>query len=852
MELNENVLSQSRTKYDEIIKKLNLSQTEINEILAEYNCSLNVQNEVTPWSIVCFLNALLLKIKTRLVASIDRQQSSTVQESRQIENGIQSALAYGLKPLAKAVNDNGNSGKLLCTVKILMELMSIRHLFAMHPQNEFKFILITLLEGIFSLVICKAGEKYHSIANEMLIKTCQLVPRTEYFKVVLYIKGNKEYSQAFHTVVNNHLLYFLKQRGGFVGLCTVLLPTVDGSKATDDKLPPSWQGCEVISKIVAQRNHRRAFHRAIAEQICGFLREDSVCSDDVNPFLVIAAVFCLNRLYQLPLRDLHQMVKRLVLGGFDLIAQPTDLLRGIILYDEKELRCMVKMVHAAFCTSGPSEVTLPSSLLSNYLPLFVQLYSQLHQINDVSVKRWLAALVVRCLSNRDSAEQIQLVETILFQTYVPSTKTMHSRVAIENVVVDDTKSMFSLKIIPEPVLDLNDEDYNDPVNKFTTSYDPSSTLVHILKESNHNILIYDIFLHLLRLFSSCITQSSTPLAETIEFIEDFKDLTMVIELRFKRNYMIINTLNELIAHKPFHHQFQENPQKMVELFEQILRDYTSQPLNGGAIEVSNNSDELLLIILSIIQEFLHKITNHEQETIKRLYGTLNDFNTAVKQRHTSSSSLIRKKLDLIMIPSTNKEVTNSRFVVARTLIIDSTEPHLKVYGLCEMLKLITTKDVEATTNAHTVLAIAVKLLKDSESYVFLNCIKLLIALTDVVEATVLDTLVAEYQQEIADNSIEDADYRLKIGETIIKVTEGLGKLYRIVSCFLVFENHSTNAFIHYLRSSVVQLQRHFDQLLFAWRSPRKQRVPHFEPRQFGYYSSGARLSGASILPRGIF
>lgn len=847
VEPNERLTSTQSEQYEELEQKFNLSHAEIVRKLLEYKCPFDEESEVGPWRQACQLFVLLMEIKLRISSSIDVQKTITVKESRQIENGILSAIDYGLTPLIRHVNDDNHSKRLLCSVNILMELMSVRHYFAMHPNNELRNILITMLEAIFTLKTIIAVE-HQSQLIDILTRTCQLIQLSEYFKVLFFIKGSKQHSVAFQMGVHHHLLYCLALRGGFVALCTVLLPSADGSSTSDDKLPPSWQGCTVISNIIAHKGHKRAFYHAITQEICRFLCEEREASGDVNPFYVVAAVHCLNKLYELPHEDVQGVVIKLVLGGFDVIAQPTDLVKGVIVYDEKEFNRLLGLTHVAFCTSGPSDVTLPSKLLAAYLPLFVQLYAQFQRINQLSVMERIGALVVRCLSNRNSTELNQLIESIIFQEYKSSAKTMHAQVAIRHIVLDESRSTFSLQI--EANIAADDVDA-DVLNEKALCYDPSSTLVHILKESNHNILIYDIFLHLLQLFSSCILKPNLQSTNTIDFIEDFNDLTTSIEMKFRKNYMIINALNELIGHKPFHTQFQENPQKLVDLFEQILREHMTNGLrsHAPAMDVGNDADEIILIILSLIQEFLHKTTDHERNTIKRLYGTLNEFSSILSER-PNTSTLIQKKIALILTPPTTKSLTNSAFLVARTLIIESTEPHLKVYGMSEMIKLISSRDAEATANAHTVLAIAMKLLKDGDSYVFLNCIRLLITLVNVIDSTVLDTLIADYHQEEA-SSIGDTDFRLKVGETIVKVTEGLGenKLNETMMWRLMWFSYEN--FLYY-RSVIIQIQEHFNQLLLARCSSYEQWVPHIELGQFGYNSSHTVLSGASILPRGMF
>lgn len=713
------------------------------------------------WKLACHLFYLLLEIKRRLEASKEEQNLITDDESRQIENGILVAIEYGIRPIMSKMQGESSRYRLLGCAKILMNLMSIGQFFVIHPHNEFKTIVIYLLETIFTMQIC-VPQILPDTLDEMLKKTPYLLPKSEYFKIVFYIKGNREPSSGFQTAVHHHLLDCLVAPGGFRGICEVLIPSADGSSMTDDKLPPSWQCCAIISKIIAHKGHKKTFYSSIIDEICRFL---VTCRKErgINPFFKVAAVRCLRSLYELPHKEVRDKIVGDILGKYDELSQPTDVLKGVILFDEEDFLNSIEMTCTAFCISGPSDTTLPSKLITPYLPLLVQLYSQFTIEGKTNLTSPIGHLIVKCLANRDKGDLKDLVEHILCQTYPSDMKALHPRVFVHRKITASEQITFALQIGGLG----NDDDEGEKA----PDYDPSATLVKILKESNHNILIYDVFLHLLELFSHCISAPKNMSAQSRnnDLIADFEDLAIVIDKNFRKNYAIINALTELIAHKPFHNQFSENPQKLVELFENILRNRINFAKNAEVAPADDSYDEILLIILSLIQEFLHKISNQDQDVIKRLFQTLREFRDS--QPH---SDIISRKLEIILEPPSSKRMDYSPFVVAKTLIVESVEPHLKVYGMMEMIKLISGKNTEALANSHAILAVAMKMLKDSDSYVFLNCIKLLIALMNVMDSTVLDTLVAEYHQE---DAVEEADidFRLKVGETIVKVTEGLGR-----------------------------------------------------------------------------
>lgn len=712
----------------------------------------------------------MLKLKLQLMISAKKRRSITPKQSRKIENGILVAIDYGLKPLVKAVNDDGNREKLNSTVEILVQLLHIHRFYIMHSHNELKYILVALLEGIYTLIATEDDSKRKADYIKLLHKSVGYIRMTEYFDAMVAIKTGENYSKSFRQVVDDHLLYCFKRHEGFMRLCAAFLSAAECNEKDD--LPASWQCCETMAKLVATTDHPTVALLTIAKNLVLSLREDRVGRGVDNSSLVMAAVYCLNRLYQLPLEEIRKKVNAYLLYEFNRMARPRDVQRCCVIRSALQLRHNVKLLNAVFCTAGPPDTAFPTSMLVNYLPLFVQLYAQLLPTKDWQVMDWLGEVVVQCLLNCESTERNQLVESLLFQNYATSARTLHFQVIIQKSIWRKRKELYSLQIMPVTL-------------RYTTnfsSYDPSDTLSTLIKRADGDIVMDAMIVHLLRLFSSFISQTLTQSGDIIEIIDDADSLTPDVRQPFEQNHMIIATLKELIAREPFQRDAQDYPPGMEELFEKILREYMCRPYCAPGAH--DTSDELLFIVLSFIQEFLMETSYYEQESIKRLYDTLAEFQTAMMQRHTRLSAIIRKKARAILRPTTRMISFKKSFELTRTLVNDYTGPHLKAYGLGEMLKLFVVNDVDATANAHVGLAIAIKLLKIDDSYVFSNCVKLIIAVMSVVEnkLALLKPLITEYRKGIHDV------HRAKIGEAIVRVAESLGESHRTVSKFVIVES----------------------------------------------------------------
>ncbi|XP_058168360.1 transport and Golgi organization protein 6 [Anopheles ziemanni] len=141
----------------------------------------------------------------------------------------------------------------------------------------------------------------------------------------------------------------------------------------------------------------------------------------------------------------------------------------------------------------------------------------------------------------------------------------------------------------------------------------------------------------------------------------------------------------------------------------------------------------------------------------------------------------------------NDTISDSTCHNALSLCADS-EPYSKVYGTTLLIKLIKERDVETVARRHTILILALENLMSEESYAFLNSVRLLVSLCEVFETETVEVLIKEYHS--VDKNI---DYRLKIGEAIIKIVEVLGPTairYRdeLLNCFLFGMKNSVDEF----------------------------------------------------------
>lgn len=405
-------------------------------------------------------------------------------------------------------------------------------------------------------------------------------------------------------------------------------------------------------------------------------------------------------------------------------------------------------------------VSLKSELLIKYLPILFRIFGI---SEDGEVRKMVLLLIIQCLSNRTDDELKLIIENLLFDE-----TTINKRFVIKNSVI----------VIPEEEIIV---------------LDTSQVLSEILKKSNHNILIYSCFINLLKILenNSTVGTKSSDLIDEEDIIEFHSKL-------IRKRFLVITTLTDLINFKNFHSQFNENPQQILDFLKELLMK-------------EETDEEIAILVLSIFKEFIEKIRS-ETDLIK----TLKEFRSKTKNK------TLVKQIDLVLNENqSNEEISPYKFALQ---LCSEAEPHLQVYGICELKKLLENKNEECLANQNQILALSLIYLKEDDSFVYHNCIRLILSLSKIMESYVLETLIAEYQ--LIDSLI---DYRMKVGEVIVKITEGLGPIsykYKdlLIGCFLLgcrsFENDfRTSSFSNLgsvCRILVYQVHGFFNEVSFCF------------------------------------
>lgn len=798
--LDTNALNELKT----IQKTLSIEQLSANHkfLVEQIKCPPINSDETHPtnWTYATHVFGILLQICHEL----DRHDDLPipVNDIKKVNIGLRKGIEYGLKPYLLTITNPSVhcTPYIVGSVNLLLKISSNKHFSKMCSRSDQHLVYTDILSSIFALLHIGDDQTKSEFENHLKNIKLKLSP-AEYLKILFLIKGNDKHPSAvlIQQIIHKDLMQCLYRPGSFVAMCEALLPSITSLDQDEEILKKRLHCCTVISSIVGRRGYKKEFYHQFIDEIRQHLLKFINSNNPNQQFYTDVGVQCLNKLFSLELIFIRRPIYEFTLKFFERFTAPSELLAGAIVSEDTEFIDAIKMTHLTFCVS-PSNETLPSDMLTSFMPLFFQLHHIFNESVNSTLKNDILAIIVRCLSNREIEELNKIVESVLFEEYSDSVRYLHPRITVQRVM-DGESEKFTFKInstksTNDDILNIEASSHEDlDISAFLR---PSTTLVNVLKLSNHNMLTYNVFLHLLKLFSKQFSKTTTSTAhssESSELLDSENELSKAIERNFKRKYAIIHALNELILFKSFHGQFTENPHDIILMLDNML---TNQIEHIGEAQRSNQTvkndwEEVLIVILSIIGDFMPRI--HNEQLKQRLLQTLQKLRTMLSGEQWNT---VLRKLEFLLGPTTMQN-ENSEFLVAKAILSETHhEPYTKVYAIMNMLKLVNKKDEETLCNAHTVLALAIRLLKEEDSYIFLNCIKLFIALINVLEDTVIESLIAEYHFDIEADAA-DIDFKLKIGEAIVKVTQGLGEMcykYKslLINCFLRGSCHRHDEF----------------------------------------------------------
>ncbi|EDW77839.1 uncharacterized protein Dwil_GK24699 [Drosophila willistoni] len=621
-------------------------------------------------------------------------------------------------PRATYPEKSPNRELLWLSVQLFRQLMHVRQF---HIADSMHMVQRDLLSAILSL---DEDQPDLSIAN---------LSKADFISLLLLLKATGQMEPHRDKIVHHTLIRQLNSPHGLESLIESLRQQ---SQNDNPNVLAEIVANTIIRSCRSQQNQKMKIFEAF--EFC------SKClKQDMDDFEV--GSLTLRRLYDQNVEN-QSKIKDIMAKQWEILISPKDLLTGVILQEHDELCHLIRMWYHIFCSS--TVACLPSSLLISYLPLLLRLYDSLPlQLNE---RKQISALIIRCLDNRETREELPDLLRKLFNWDIIESKesnwlNLHPRILLVPAL-DATKIV--VKMGPT-----NPDDHHSKRNLI-------KILGEILLTNSNHSLTCNAFLALLSHLGDLLKDKAS---SGIDFISTEEELELFLYATYNSKLELLLLLNQMVAHKPLRSQIALNGKEFVKLIEKLLQ----QRLD---LQSKDSDDQILLLILSLLQEVLDK---SEDLLIAGHFKRLQEQLQQVKMQ--SSNLLIQQSVETLLsqlqgIWSPTETYKSEAFNRARSLI-EEKESHLQVYGIQLLLKLLHQKDPTTMTKGHLIIALALATLKDKESYTFLNCVRLFVVLTHTMEAEVMDKLSDEYLSESS-----DLDYRLVVGEAILKSAQELGPL----------------------------------------------------------------------------
>lgn len=681
-------------------------------------------------------------------------------------------------PVFKKAQCNGNpssQSQLLLSIQFFISFLPIRQL---HIANSMELVQRDLLAAIITLRIQQLPLEQFAQLDAAIRYLWDNESKADFFRHVLLLKATPNLCVPLSKELHQQLLSKLSSAHGFASLVAALQAAAQDLDTT--------RSSEIVANIVAQRGFSPRLQQLLISQIFDFCR---LQLPDLNS--LICGVLSLRRLYELNESN-RQCIQRVLASNWQPLTEPTDLINGLIIFEQSELSEHIRLWQQLFCSS--SVACLPSTVLVPYLPVLLQIYQSLP--DTLPEQQSLAALISRCLDNREPLEELPELLRRLFswQVHVSSSwKSLHQRVLIE----------VNANLITAKVTNAEGKDQERA---------PCRALSSLLMSGNNHALTCKMFLSLLRLMVQQLSEPTVVQSTATDLLSTESELADFLHGKYQLKLELLMALDQLVWHEPLKAQLAETNSKQ---FIQLVTELLEQRLAGNLEAV----DQTLVVILMLLLEIL------ERSELLQLAETTRRLEQPLQQLASLSANQLVKNATIPLLSLLNGkephvQETGRSFQTARDLI-EQRQPHLQVYGIQMMLEALRKKDPAFTSQCHRILALALSTLKSKESYTFLNCVRLFVQLVHIMESEVLDLLGDEYLSETA-----ELDYRLVVGEAILKAAQEIGPLcYRykgvLFNCFLhgaqsPLEEFRTSAFANLAqlcRLLAYQVHSFFQELL---------------------------------------
>ncbi|KAJ8960949.1 hypothetical protein NQ318_020250 [Aromia moschata] len=518
----------------------------------------------------------------------------------------------------------------------------------------------------------------------------------------------------FKKAISKSLTSMMRSKNGVEHIAVALFDGVSNDSTQ------TWKILEVFSKIILSCRNFPDFEENICCQLVKIL--DKVTEE--TPVFERIFTHCTKTLYQADRELTENIFLKKILSEFSHFTSKDHIFDdGEVV--TKYITQNVRLCHALFVENFQDSPSLPLTFLTPSVSVIFRLYAFTLNTSFKSTNNELREILIALL-NLNPSGNFQLFDSFLF--------------GISSNDIPPFKNDIILKINQDDIV-INHPDHAVSYSSSENS-DCILKLDKYFKKANEDLL------------------SLEP-----EFMSEF----------FERKLVVYKLLSELAEDKTVQKRITNDPD--------VIITY----ING----VLNNT----------IAASVHKTTNYDTDEFQSIFTT-----TMILQVLVSSCSkdrlgnyeVLRPALIIILEETSNGELQNlvrdimeimaeeksSKTTESEEVkteldqaIDDICDPLLPVrgHGLMTLMKLVERKDKCVMERKQYVLNIFQQNLKNDDSFIYLSAIGGLAAMGDVFPDTVLSILCEEYSDTSRQND-DGHEVRMKIGESLVRVTKGLGDM----------------------------------------------------------------------------
>ncbi|XP_018576104.1 transport and Golgi organization protein 6 homolog [Anoplophora glabripennis] len=751
-------------KYKEICKQLDCDYENIRNALKS-TTDLYFSNEInTDWKYIC-LSLYILHLLNRELVSQDELLS--VQQSKTIKNCIDNIVIVGILtkiqsnlPFYVAIHQPDptdiflNYNILKCTTHGLCELLKYPILRLLILPDSLRAILV----AVYQICFCplkkpdqKTERKSSVMSEEIYNKLTE--EKTLFLKLLQHLRATihpgifvKETMAIFYTSapnwfkksVSHTLTSIIRSQNGVEHVAVALL---DG--ANDDSAK-TWKILEVFSKLILSCKDFPDFRDNICKQLTTML--DKVTDES----LVFERIYthCTKAIYHADEEmGKNIFVRRIVVFFLYFTYKDHKFEEGEFLTNK--IKQHVRLLHAVFAEKSVDNPNLPVKLLTPVVNVIFRLYAFTSNTSLKNVNTELKDVLISFLDS-NSVDQFILFDSFLF--------------GINSKEILTFRNDIILKTEKEDVL-LN---YSDHAVTYSV-VENSDCLLDLLKNRTHiRVKLFGYLLNCLVHKDKYFHKSNEGLLNIeTEFMSEFVE----------RKLTVYKLLSDLAEDKDIQAVITDDPHDIIKYINNVLEAAIAKSVHKTT-DFDSEEFQIFFTILMILQIL---VINSSKINLK-VFKILNVLLEVIENETVNNEvkDLVGKILEILERGKAKPrrmvvEEVKSELDKALENICDPLLP-VRGHGLMSLTKLVEKKDKNAMERKQYILNIFQQSLKNEDSYIYLSAIGGLSAMADLFPDTVLKILCEEYSDSSREDKDDGHEVRMKLGESLVRVTRLLGDM----------------------------------------------------------------------------